>query len=209
MTGVVACDPSSVFRAGIKCVLSACPDLRLDGEAEDFSELLTLARSTRCDVVIAEIAQAKNFWTEFLSQLHAARPLAAVLIFSALPESIYGVHALRAGASGFLDKQCPRGHLIDAVRTVASGKKYVSRLLAEELAGALGSNGSGRPCDMLSTRELQILRMLAQGRSVSQIAADIVLSVKTVSTYRSRILEKTRLANNAELMRYALLQNIV
>jgi len=209
MIRILVGDSFSVVRVGIRCVLASCSGLLVAGEASDCAELLRLTRSTGCDVVIVEIAGAGNVWFDFVGQLRLARPLAAVLIFTALPEAVYGTHALRAGAAGFLPKHCTPNDLIEAVQTVASGRKYVSRMLAEKLADNLGGRGAGRPLETLSSRELQVLRMLAGGRTVGQVAEEISLSVKTVSTYRSRILEKTNLTNNAELIRYALIQNLV
>jgi two-component system invasion response regulator UvrY len=209
MTRILAGDPHSIVRAGIRSVLSSCPGLRVAGEARDCAELLRLARTVVCDVVIAEIAGNSNVRFDFVGQLCLARPLAAVLVFTTLPEAVYGMPALRAGAAGYLTKDCTTDQLIEAVQTVASGRKYVSRSLAETLAEKLGRAGTGRPHETLSGRELQVFRMLAEGRSVGQVAKEISLSVKTVSTYRSRILEKTNLSNNAQLMRYALIQNLI
>jgi DNA-binding NarL/FixJ family response regulator len=209
MIRILAGDPYSVVRAGIRSVLASCPGLRVAGEARDCRELLRLAGTTACEVVIVEIAGAGNVWFDFVGQIRLACPPAAVLIFTGLPEAVYGMHALRAGAAGFLAKDCTPDELIDAVQTVASGRKYISRPLAEKLADSLGRAGPGSPHETLSSRELQVFRLLAEGRSVGQVAEEISLSVKTVSTYRSRILEKTNLSNNAELMRYALIQNLV
>ena len=209
MIRLIAGDSSAVVRAGIRSVLGSCPGLRVTGEASNGPDLLGLARGAVCDVILIDIASAGNVWFDFVGQLRLARPLAAILIFTTLPETVYGIHALRAGAAGFLSKDCTADQLIEAVQTVASGRKYVSRRLAEKLAENLSGTGHGQPYETLSGRELQVLRMLAAGRSVSQVAEEISLSVKTVSTYRSRILEKTNLSNNAELMRYAFIQNLV
>jgi two-component system, NarL family, invasion response regulator UvrY len=209
MIRVLTGDPHSVVRAGIRCVLASGRGFRVAGEASNRMELLRLVRATACDVVMVEIAGAGNFWLDLIGQLLVARPRTSVLIFTSLPEAIYGVHALRAGAAGFLAKDCTPDQLIEAVQSVASGRKYIGRLLAQKLAENAVRSGTGSAGEAFSSRELQVLRMIAEGRSVGQVAEEISLSVKTVSTYRSRILKKTKLANNAELMRYAWAQNLI
>lgn len=209
MIRVLTGDPHSVVRAGIRYVLASGRGFRVAGEASNRVELLRLVRATACDVVMAEIAGAGNFWLDLIGQLTDARPRASVLIFTSLPEPIYGLHALRAGAAGFLAKDCTPEQLIEAVQSVASGRKYISCLLAQKLAENAVRSGTGSAGEGFSSRELQVLRMIAEGRSVGQVADEISLSVKTVSTYRSRILKKTKLANNAELMRYAWAQNLI
>jgi two-component system, NarL family, invasion response regulator UvrY len=209
MIRVLTGDPHSVVRAGIRCILASGRGFRVAGEASDCAELLRLVRATACDVVMVDIAGAGSLWFDLVGELLDVRPRASVLIFSALPEAIYGMHALRAGAAGFLAKDCTPDQLIEAVQSVAAGRKYIGRLLAQKLAETVfwaGKDGAG---ETFSSRELQVLRMIAEGRSVSQVAREISLSVKTVSTYRSRILKKTKLTNNAELMRYAWSQKLL
>ena len=180
MIRVLTGDPHSVVRAGIRCVLASGRGFRVAGEASNCVELLRLVRATACDVVMVEIAGAGNSWFDLVGKLLDARPRASVLIFTALPETIYGVHALRAGAAGFLAKDCTPDQLIEAVQSVASGQKYVGRMLAQKLAEN-ARFGPGSATESFSSRELQVLRMIAEGRSVGQVAEEISLSVKTVS----------------------------
>jgi DNA-binding NarL/FixJ family response regulator len=209
MLRILIADDHPVFRRGLKQIVEEAPDLLVAGEAANGAEALQEARTDHYDVVLLDITMPVKNGVDVLSQLKHERPALPVLMLSMHPEEQYAVRALRAGASGYLTKESAPEELVAAIRKVSAGGKYVSASLAEHLASVVQSAGDSLPHSTLSNREYQVMCLIASGRTVSEAARELSLSVKTVSTYRARILEKLQLKNNAELMRYAAQHELV
>lgn len=209
MIRVLVADDHPLLRSGLKHVLSQEPDLLLAGEAEDSEQVLARLAEPGWDVVILDITMPGRGGLECLREIRRLRPEVPVLILSMHPEEQFAVRAIKAGASGYLNKTNAANEVVSAIRKIVTGKKYVSANLAEMLANALDSDTDRAPHESLSDREFQVMCKIASGKTVSQIAAEITLSVKTVSTYRARVLEKMNMRNNAELTRYAIQRNLV
>jgi DNA-binding NarL/FixJ family response regulator len=202
-------DDHAIVRRGIRELLSeAFPDAVFD-EAATGEDAVGMVRGSEYDVVILDIGMPRRGGMDALKELQATRPTMPVLMLSHHTEEQYAVRALRAGAAGYVSKECAADELVKATRKALAGGKYVSEALAEKLALGLTTESNRRLDELLSDRELQVLRMLALGRAVKEIAAELSLSEKTVSTYRARILEKMNMKSNAELMRYALRVGLV
>lgn len=196
-------DDHAVVREGLKSILSQAPELEVAAEASCVPEALELLKHQHFDVILLDLSLPKQSGMALLQAVKAKTPALPVLILSAQGEEQYGLLALKAGAAGYINKECAPEVLISAVRRVARGKTYVSFELADQLASRL--TGSNRPAhEHLSNREFQVLERLARGESLTEIASALHMSTKTVTTYRSRILQKTGLSSNAELTRYAL-----
>lgn len=209
MIRVLIADDHTVVRRGLKQIVGEEGDMTVTGEACDSQELVTLVRKQPCDVVVLDISMPGRSGLDVLKDVKHERPELPVLILSVHPEDQYAVRTLKLGASGYLTKDSAPEELVQAIRKVLMGGKYVTPSLAERLASDLASD-SGRPLhETLSDREHQVLCMLASGKSVKEIADELALSVKTVSTYRSRILEKMNMRNNAELTHYAIASRLV
>jgi two-component system invasion response regulator UvrY len=206
---VLLADDHTMFREGVKHVLSGTPDVVVVGEAGDAGEVLEKAREVQCDVVILDISMPGRDGMEVLKQLRQLDPHRHVLILSMYPEDQYAFRAIKAGASGYLTKNRASSELIAAIRKVASGRKYISAEVAEQLAIDLGRDTDKPLHQKLSDREYQIMCMIASGKSVKDIATELALSVSSVSTMRTRILKKFRMKTNAEITRYALKQDLV
>jgi two-component system invasion response regulator UvrY len=205
---ILIADDHAIVRAGLQQFIADEPDLEVVGEAGTGTEALAFIRSQGCDVVLLDIAMPGLNGVDALQQIRRVKPDLPVLILTAYPEEQYAVSLLRAGASGFIRKESASDQLIAAIRTVAQGSKYVSPSLGQLLLKDL--EGSDRPPHAaLSEREFQIFRRLASGQSVSRIAEDLFLSVKTVSTYRTRILEKMDMRTNADLTYYAIKNGLI
>lgn len=204
MTKILVADDHAILRRGLIQILSEQPDLTVVGEARDAAELFALARTQPWDLVILDVAMPGRSGLEMLKELKTEYPTRPVLMLSAHSEDQYAVRTLKAGAAGYLSKDSIPDELVKAVRKAAAGGKYVSPMLAEKLAQNLWQETAGAPHETLSDREYQVLCRLASGKTVSAIAEEMALSVKTVSTYRARLLEKMQLQNNAELTLYAL-----
>lgn len=183
--------------------------MRLVGEAENVQELLELVSKHACDVVILDISMPGRSGLDALRDLKRDWPRLPVLVLSIHPEEQYAIRALRSGAAGYLSKDAVPEDLIRAIRKVVAGGRFLSASLAERLAAQLTDDGTRAPHEALSDREYQVMCMLGSGKSVSRIAEELVLSVKTVSTYRARILEKMDLENNAQLTHYAIRNRLV
>ncbi len=201
-------DDHEVVRSGLARMLALEYPHTVFGGAADSQATLALVQNEPWDLLILDLNLPGRGGLEVLQQVKAVTPRLPVVVFSMHPEEQYGPRALRAGASGFLSKEASSDQILAAVRMVLSGRKYVSPALSEELASRLASPQSDSPEELLSDRELQVLRLLAEGHSVGNIAERLALSVKTVSTYRARILEKLRLKSTADLVRYALDQRL-
>jgi DNA-binding NarL/FixJ family response regulator len=200
---VLIADDHAIVREGLKQILAFEPDMKVIGEAGNAQETLQAARTLEWDVMVLDYAMPGSNGLSVLKTIKESFPSRPVLMLSMHPENAMAVSALRAGAAGYMNKECAIKELTVALRKVISGKKYVSAALAEQLAAGLEDGIKGPPHESLSEREYRVMRMLAQGKSISQIALELLLSPNTVSTYRIRILKKLALENNAGLVRYA------
>ena len=209
MIRVLIVDDHAILRRGLKQILSETDDLSVAGEAENSSEALRLIRENAWDVVVLDINLPDRNGIDTLKLIRKERPKVAVLMLSMHPENQYAIRALKAGASGYLTKESAPQQLVTAIRQVCQGRKYVSPTLAEALVDALDGNADRPPHETLSNREYQTLCLIASGRTLTEIAVDLKLSVKTVSVYRARVLEKLRLKNNAELTHYGIKNQLV
>jgi len=209
MLRILIADDHPVFRRGLKQIIQETADMVVAAEAVDGREALLKARTGEYDVVLLDITMPIRNGVDVLSQLKHERPTLPVLMLSMHPEEQYAVRALRAGASGYLTKESAPEELVAAIRKVSTGGKYVSASLAERLASMVQEDGGPLPHETLSGREYQIMCLIAAGKTVSEAARELSLSVKTVSTYRARILGKLKMKNNAELMRYATKNELV
>ena len=204
MIRVLVADDHAVVRRGVVQILAESPHIVVAGEAATGGQVLQAVRENVYDIILLDIAMPGGSGLEVLKQLRSLDPNVQVLILSMYPEKQYAVRALKAGAAGYLTKDSAPDELIEAIDRISQGGKYITRSLAQELAGELGGKAGQDPHEALSDREYQVMRLLAAGRNVTEIAVQLSLSVKTVSTYRTRILEKLDLKTTAEIMRYAL-----
>jgi DNA-binding NarL/FixJ family response regulator len=204
MIRVLFTEDHAIVREGLKQILADTKDIVVAGEAADGEETLEKIKKNEYDIVVMDISMPGKSGLEILPELKKICPKLPVLILSMYPEDVYAVRSFRSGASGYLSKESAPTELITAIRKVASGGKYVSSGMAEKLLLSIGDD-SGKPLhEKLSEREHQILCMISSGKTGKEIAAELTLSAKTVSTYRTRILEKMDLKNNAELTHYAI-----
>lgn len=209
MIRIIIADDHAAIRRGVKDILADEADMEIGAEASTAQELLDLVRKQAWDAVVLDISLPGRSGLEVLSELKQERPSLPVLVHTMHSEDQFAVRALRAGAAGYLTKDSPPAELVKALRKIVAGGKYVGQSLAEKLAVNVDANSDRAPHEALSDREFQVLRFLASGKTVSEIADELSLSVKTISTYRSRILDKMKMKNNAELMRYALQHKVV
>ena len=209
MIRLLVIDDHAVVRGGIRHVVQETGDIVVAAEAASGAEALEKADREEFDVVLLDISMPGRGGLEVLKELRQRSVKAPVLILSIFPEEQYAVRALRSGAAGYLTKESAPEELIVAIRKVASGGKYVSATLAERLATTLATPSGGLLHEQLSDREYQIMCMMASGKTQSQIADELALSVKTISTYRSRIIAKMGLKSNAEITRYAIENRLV
>ena len=206
---VLIADDHAIVRQGLKQILSETTDLIIAGEADDGIEAIRLARNLRWDVFLLDISMPSRNGIDTLKQLRKEFPRQPVLILSMHAEEQYAVRAIKSGAAGYLTKQSAPELLVTAIRQVASGKKFISPTLAEQLAAAISDDGDKLPHERVTDREYQVLVRIALGRTLTQIADELNLSVKTVSEYRKRLLDKMRLDTTAELIRYGLEHGLV
>ncbi len=201
---VLVADDHAILRRGIKQILAEIPSISTVDEATTGQEALSLALKKLYDLVLLDISMPGRSGLDVLKQLKTDRPRLPVLIVSMHPEEQYALRALKAGASGYLTKESAPDELITAVQKILEGGKYVSQSLAERFVAELAKPSDKPVHERLSDREYEIFCMIASGKTVSEIATELALSVKTVSTYRTRILEKTNLKTNAEITRYVI-----
>jgi two-component system, NarL family, invasion response regulator UvrY len=206
---VVLCDDHAMVRRGIRDTLSEAVDIQVCGEAASYSEVRELLRSADCDVLILDLNLPGRGGLEVLTSLREGGSAVRVLIVSMFAEDQYAIRCLRAGAHGYLNKAGDPTELVMAVRTIAQGRKYVSAAVSDMLVNHLSEPGTETLHSTLSERELQTLLKIASGRKLSEIAEELMLSPKTVSVYRARLLEKLKLGNNAELTVYAIRNELV
>jgi two-component system invasion response regulator UvrY len=209
MIRILIADDHLLFREGLRQVLARHKDLSVVAEAGDGQAALAVIRSTPLDVVLLDITMPGLSGLDILTEILSEKNHPAVLFLSMHPEDQYAVRVLKAGAAGYLTKDAATDELISAIRKIASGGTYVSAALAEKLARALRSSWDTLPHQLLSDREFQVMRMLALGKKVKEIAEALCLSEKTVTTYRARVLEKMKLRGNTEITRYALRHKLI
>ncbi|MEY2685468.1 MAG: hypothetical protein RJA09_2613 [Pseudomonadota bacterium] len=209
MIKVVLCDDHAVVRRGIKDTLLEATDVQVVGEADSYASLREVLRRQTCDVLLLDVDLPGRSGLEILATLQEEQsPVKAVMV-SMYPEDQYAIRCLRAGAVGYLNKAGDPSALLAAVRTAAQGRKYITPDIAEMLANHLSAPETAELHAALSERELQTLRKIASGKKLSQIAEELMISPKTVSVYRARVLEKLALTNNAELTVYAIRHQLV
>ena len=203
---VLIADDHAIVRQGLKQILSETDDLVVAGEADDGVEAIQLARQQEWNVFLLDVSMPNRNGIDTLKQLKKEFPKLPVLILSMHPEEQYAVRALKAGASGYLTKQSAPEQLVTAIRQVAGGKKYVSPTVAMQLADAIANDSDTEqpPHELLSDREYEVLKLIAAGRTLTQVAEELNLAVATISTFRARILTKLGLASTAEMIRYGL-----
>jgi DNA-binding NarL/FixJ family response regulator len=197
-------DDHPLVREGIKEVIKKASDIVVAGEAGSGAEVLEILKEKQIDLVLLDIAMPGRGGIEVLKDIKDTFSNMPVLILSMYPEDQYAVRSLKSGASGYLNKECATDQLVEAIRKIASGGKFVSLGLAEKLAGDLSKGINESPHKKLSDREFQVLKMIGAGKASSEIAEELGLSIKTVGTYRARILEKMGMKNNSQLMLYVL-----
>ena len=209
MTNILIADDHMIVREGLKQILADTPDMVVTDEAKNGEEALSKALGSDFDVVVLDIALPDKSGLEVLRQIKDRKPKLPVLILSMYPEDQFALRVLKAGASGYLNKESAPEELINALRKASNGAKYISDTLLEEIADTLDFTTERPAQEILSDREFQVLCLIASGKTSREIAEELSLSVKTVSTYRSRILEKMRMKNNSELTYYAIKNQIV
>lgn len=210
MIKVLLADDHCAIRAGLVHIVQEQADMQVVGQAENGQEAVRLARKMLdANVLVLDIALPDKSGLEVLKQVKKDNPQLAVLMFSMYREDQYAIRCIKAGAAGYLSKLAEAEQIASAIRQVASGQKYVSQQLAQEMAKHLGEEQLANPHEALSDREYQTLTMIASGKTVSMIAKELSLSVKTISEYRSRLLLKMKLRNSAELTHYAIKNHLV
>ena len=209
MIKILIADDHSIVREGLKQIVAESPEMSVRGEAVNGQQVLDLVHKTDYDLILLDIAMPGRGGIDTLKQLKIEKPEIPVLILSMYPEDQYALRAIKAGASGYLTKESAPEELIGAIKKVARGGKYVSTDLAEKLVENLGKDTEKPDHTMLSDREYQVMTMIATGKTVKEIGDELSLSVKTISTNRTRALEKMGMKNNAEFTYYAIKQGLV
>ncbi|HAS17434.1 MAG TPA: DNA-binding response regulator [Nitrospiraceae bacterium] len=209
MIKIIIADDHPISREGIKKIIAKSHDIIVADEAGTGEELLEKVKKNRYDVIILDVSMPGSDGLEVLRDLQNPKYRCPVLVFSMYPEEQYAVRALKAGASGYLTKGSDPEELMKAIKKVSDGGKYISMSLAEKLANDISINNEQPLHEKLSDREFQVMTMLASGKSIKAIASQLFLSVPTISTYRSRVLQKMSMKNNAELIHYAIKNNLI
>jgi DNA-binding NarL/FixJ family response regulator len=202
-------DDHAIVRTGLRQYFSEQGDLSVTGEAANGREALELVRQGDLDVLVMDLSMPDHSGIDALAAIKARAPDLPVLILSSFPEQHYATTLLKQGASGYLNKECDPEEIVKAIRTLHRGRKYISAGVAELLAGGLDGTASKLPHEQLSERELQVFLRLAKGETIGHMAESMFLSVKTVSTYRTRVMEKMNLASNSDLTYYALKNGLI
>lgn len=204
MIKILIADDHAIVRKGLKQILEEMPGKVASDEARNGQEVLQKIWDDNYDMVLLDISMPGSSGLDILKQLKSDRPDLKILILSMHPEEQYAIRALKAGASGYLTKESTPHELVKAIRKISAGKKYVSASLAETIASHLDVMSEKPLHEILSDREFEVMRKIASGKTVKEIAGELSLSVKTISTYRARILEKMKMKNNAQLTYYAI-----
>ena len=203
MIHILVADDHAIVRAGVKQIIADMPDVKVTAEASRGSEVIELITNSTFDLVLLDIAMPGQSGIEVLKQIKSLKPELPVLMLSIYPEEQYAIRALRAGSAGYLTKESAPAELIKAIRSISGGEKYITASLADSLADAVSNKNKDPLYNNLSDRELQIMCMLANGKTVSEIAQELNLSPKTISTHRTRLLRKMNMKKNSQLNRYA------
>lgn len=209
MINVLLADDHAMVRTGLKEILADTGDIAVTGEATNGQEVLSSIRGKDFDVLVLDMSMPGRSGIDLIKQVKGEKPKLRILVLSMHSEKQYAVRALKAGASGYLTKESAAEQLVAAIRRIAGGGAYVSPETAERLALEHSSTAEAAPHTLLSDREYQVFEMIVAGKSVSEIAAQLVLSVKTVSTHKTRIMQKMNAANQADLIRYALRHKLI
>ena len=209
MIKILIADDHPIVREGLRQIIEVATDMVVTDEARNGEEVLEKIKENDFDVFILDISMPGRSGLDILKEVRKERPELSVLILSIHPEEQYGVRLLKAGASGYLTKESAPEELVNAIRIISQGRKYITSSLAERLALKLGDDFEGPLHENLSDREYEVMYMIAKGMTIKEIAEKLFLSVKTISTYRYRILGKMRMKSNAELIRYALKLGLV
>ncbi|HEX5126988.1 MAG TPA: response regulator transcription factor [Rhodocyclaceae bacterium] len=209
MIRVVIVDDHAIVRAGLRQFFSEQGDITVTGEAANGREALDIVRKGEVDVLVMDLSMPDHSGIDALAAIKAREPDLPVLILSGFPEAHYATTLLRQGASGYLNKECDPEEIVKAIRTVSRGRKYITAAVAELLADGLGGNNDKPLHEQLSEREFQVFLRLAKGETIGHMAESMSLSVKTVSTYRTRVMEKMNLASNSDLTYYALKNGLI
>lgn len=202
-------DDHVIVRTGLRQYFSEQVDLRVTGEAANGREALDLVRGGDVDVLVMDLSMPDHSGVDALAAIRAREPDLPILILSGFPEAHYATTLLKQGASGYLNKECDPEEIVKAIRTVFRGRKYITPTVAELLADTLGGDTDKQPHEQLSEREFQVFLRLAKGETIGHIADSMSLSVKTVSTYRTRVMDKMKLASNSDLTYYALKSGLI
>ena len=202
-------DDHAIVRSGLRQFLSDHVDVRVVGEAANGREAIDLVRNTEVDVLIMDLSMPGQSGLDALAMLRAKSPDTGILILSGYPEEHYAMNLIRQGASGYLNKECEPSEILEAIRTIALGRRYITPVVAELLAQQLSRKDHALAHEQLSEREFQVFLKLAKGATAGEIAETLSLSVKTVSTYRTRLMEKMALSSNSDLTYYALKNGLI
>ncbi|SFI41336.1 two component transcriptional regulator, LuxR family [Collimonas sp. OK307] len=209
MTKILVVDDHAVVRAGVQYFIADIPDMEIAGEAANAQEAIRLIRSNEYDIVLLDIAMPDKSGVEVLKQIKREKPALPVLMLSMHPESRYAVQVLRSGADGYVQKEALATELVKAIETILQGHKYISYAVAELLTADPANAENGALHESLSAREYEIFYKLSQGEAVTDIAKELCLSVKTISTYRTRVLQKMSMTSNADIIYYAIKNNLI
>ncbi|KAF0140525.1 MAG: Response regulator [Stygiobacter sp.] len=206
---IVIVDDHELVREGLKKVLLKESGIQLVGEASNALELFKLLEETEVDLVVLDITMPGRSGLDIISEIKNLNDNIRILILSMHPEERFALRALKAGASGYLSKEAAARELVSAIRKIMSGSRYISAALADHLVSNLDKEPGKLPHETLSNREFEIFRLIAKGKSVGQIAEELILSVNTITSYRSRMMEKMTFSSNAEIVRYAIEHNLI
>lgn len=209
MIRVLIADDHMIVREGLKQILSKEGDLTVAGEAANGNDVLRMVRAQEWDVLVTDMSMPGRNGLELIKLVKQERPALPVLVLSMYDEDQFAVRAIRAGASGYINKESVSEQLVAAIRTVAAGGVHASPAVTKALFSTLRGDTQARPHEQLSDRELQVLQLIASGKTVTEIADQLALSPKTVSTHKSRLMEKMQMSNQAELIRYAIEQRLI
>lgn len=209
MIRVLVADDHAIIRDGLRQILADTDDLVLAGEALNGDEVLAKVRQENWDILVLDISMPGKSGLELIKQIRNEKPKLPILVFSMHHEEQYALRALRAGASGYLTKESDTGHLLAVIRKVARGGVFLSLSMAEQMARELMPATESLPHTLLSQREYQVFRLIVAGEAISGIAEQLSLSVKTVSTHKTRIMQKMNMTNQTELIRYAIRHNLL